>query len=69
MIEQRFPKGWDERRVQQLIAERSDGFTVRKTGFESFVYVASRQYPLVYGLVCVALALFTGWLAGVVFRR
>jgi len=54
---------------KQLLAERSDGFTVRKTGFESFVYVASRQYPLVYGLVCVALALFAGWLVGVVFRR
>lgn len=54
---------------KQLVAERSEGFTVRKTGFENFVFVASRQQPLLYGLVCVVLALGTGWLAGVVFKR
>lgn len=54
---------------KQLVAERSEGFSVNKTGFENFVFVASRQLPLVYGLVCVVLALGTGWLAGVVFRR
>jgi len=54
---------------KQVVAERSEGFSVRKTGFESFVFVASKQQPLWYGLVCVALALGTGWLAGVVFRR
>jgi uncharacterized protein (TIGR02186 family) len=54
---------------KQVVAEHSDGFTVRKTGFENFVFVASRQQPLLYGLVCVVLALGTGWLAGVVFRR
>ncbi len=54
---------------KQLVAERTEGFSVRKTGFENFVFVASRQQPLLYGLVCVALALGTGWLAGVVFKR
>jgi len=54
---------------KQLVADRSEGFTVRKTGFENFVFVASKQQPLLYGLVCVALALGTGWLAGVAFRR
>jgi uncharacterized protein (TIGR02186 family) len=52
-----------------LIAERSEGFTVRKIGFERFLGQASTGQPLLYGLVCVALALFTGWLGGVVFRR
>jgi uncharacterized protein (TIGR02186 family) len=52
-----------------LVAEGSVGFTVRKTGFENFVFAASRQQPLLYGIVCVVLALGTGWLAGVVFRR
>jgi uncharacterized protein (TIGR02186 family) len=56
-------------RDQQLVAERSEGFSVRKSGFENFVFVASRQQPLLYGLVCVILALGTGWLAGVAFRR
>lgn len=52
-----------------LIAEKSDGFTVRKIGFERFLGLAAREQPLLYGLVCVVLALFTGWLGGVVFRR
>ena len=54
---------------QALVAERSEGFSVRKSGFENFVFVASRQQPLLYGLVCVMLALGTGWLAGVAFKR
>lgn len=54
---------------KQLVAEGSQGFNVRKSGFENFVFVASRQQPLLYGIVCVVLALGTGWLAGVVFRR
>lgn len=53
----------------ELVADRSDGFTVRKIGFERFLGQAARQQPFLYGLVCVALALFTGWFGGVVFRR
>ncbi len=56
-------------RDKQVVAERTEGFAVRKTGFENFVFVASREQPLLYGLICVALALGTGWLAGVVFKR
>lgn len=52
-----------------LISERSDGFSVRKTGFERFLGIAAVQQPLVYGIAAVILALFTGWLGGVVFRR
>ncbi|MDC9823479.1 TIGR02186 family protein [Devosia sp. ZB163] len=53
----------------EIIAEKSEGFSVRKIGFERFLGLAARQQPLLYGIVCVALALFTGWLGGVVFRR
>ncbi len=53
----------------QIIAEKSNGFSVRKIGFERFLGLTSRQQPLLYGLVCVALALFTGWIGGVVFKR
>jgi uncharacterized protein (TIGR02186 family) len=52
-----------------LVAERTESFSVRKSGFENYVFVASRQQPLLYGIVCVLLALGTGWLAGVVFKR
>jgi uncharacterized protein (TIGR02186 family) len=54
---------------KQLVADRSEGFVVRKSGFENYVFVASKQQPLLYGIVCVLLALGTGWLAGVVFKR
>lgn len=54
---------------RKMVAEGSQSFSVSKTGFENFVFVTSRQQPLLYGLVCVILALGTGWLAGVVFRR
>ncbi len=53
----------------QIVAERSDGFSVRKIGFERFLGQTARQQPLLYGIVCVLLALGTGWLGGVVFRR
>ncbi len=53
----------------EIIAEKTNGFSVRKIGFERFLGLAARQQPLLYGLVCVVLALFTGWLGGVVFRR
>jgi uncharacterized protein (TIGR02186 family) len=53
----------------QIIAEKSNGFAVRKIGFERFLGIAARQQPLLYGLIAVALALFTGWLGGVVFKR
>jgi uncharacterized protein (TIGR02186 family) len=53
----------------ELVAERGEGFSVRKSGFENFVFIASRQQPLLYGLAGVMLALGTGWLAGVAFRR
>lgn len=56
-------------RNRQMVAEGSQSFSVTKTGFENFIFVASRQQPLLYGLVCVVLALATGWFAGVVFRR
>jgi uncharacterized protein (TIGR02186 family) len=53
----------------EIIARRSEGFAVRKSGFERFVGTSAVQYPLLYGLTCVILALLTGWLGGVIFKR
>jgi uncharacterized protein (TIGR02186 family) len=53
----------------ELIADRAEGFSVRKSGFERFLGLAAVQQPLLYGIAAVVLALFTGWLGGVVFRR
>lgn len=53
----------------EIVARKSDGFAVRKIGFERFLALASTQSPFLYGLACVVLALVTGWLGGVLFRR
>ena len=53
----------------EIIARKSEGFAVRKIGFERFIALSAVQQPLAYGIVCVILALFTGWLGGVVFKR
>jgi len=52
-----------------VVARKSEGFGVRKIGFERFLGTAARQQPLLYGVVCVTLAVFVGWLGGVIFRR
>ena len=52
-----------------LVAHEAESFVVRKAGLERLLGDSARDYPLAYGLTCVALALFTGWLGGVVFRR
>ncbi|KKB76885.1 hypothetical protein VW35_16350 [Devosia soli] len=53
----------------EIVARKSEGFAVRKIDFERFLAQSATQYPLFYGLACVVLALFTGWLGGVLFRR
>lgn len=53
----------------QLIDNAPQRFTVRTVGFERFVADSAKDYSLLYGVVCVILAVFTGWLSGVVFRR
>ena len=52
-----------------FIARKSEGFAVRKIGFERFLALSAVQQPLLYGVICVVLALFTGWLGGVIFKR
>ena len=53
----------------EIVARKSEGFAVRKIGIERFLALSAVQQPLLYGLVCVILALFTGWLGGVLFKR
>ncbi|MGB3336902.1 MAG: TIGR02186 family protein [Devosia sp.] len=53
----------------EIIARKSEGFAVRKIGFERFLALSAVQQPLLYGVICVILALFTGWFGGVIFKR
>lgn len=53
----------------EVVSRRAERFLVTKVGLERFLGTAAVDTPLLYGLACVALAVFTGWLGGVVFRR
>ncbi len=52
-----------------IVARDNQAFSIRKIGFERFLANSAIQYPLLYGLACVALALGTGWLGGWIFKR
>ena len=52
-----------------VIAQTDLVFDIVKVGFEQFVVEAAREHGLVYGFATVLMALLTGWIASVVFRR
>lgn len=52
-----------------LLARETTAIEIVKVGFEQFVASAAREQGIAYGLVTVAMALATGWLASVIFRR
>ena len=54
---------------QVLIAHAEAVIEVSKTGFEQAMTAFARGQSLIYGLASVGLALFVGWLGGVIFRR
>jgi uncharacterized protein (TIGR02186 family) len=54
---------------QSLVAAAESSFTVSKIGLEQTVASFAAGQPLIYGVLCVALAIFAGWLGGVIFRR
>ncbi len=54
-------------RNRTVISSGATTITVQKTGIERWLYNLSREHPLRYGLLSVALALFAGWLAAAIF--
>ncbi|MGA2125219.1 MAG: TIGR02186 family protein [Xanthobacteraceae bacterium] len=53
----------------KLLASQDSALEIVKVGFEQFVAGAARDHGFLYGLATVTLAIMTGWLAAVVFRR
>ena len=51
------------------ITKTETAFEIVKVGFEQFVAGTARQNGFIYGLVTTAMALMTGWMASIVFRR
>ena len=52
-----------------LIGETDSAFEVVKVGFEQFVVSAGREHGVLYGMATATMALLTGWIASVAFRR
>lgn len=52
-----------------FVARTETAFEIVKIGFEQFVANAARQHGLLYGLATAMMALMTGWLASVIFRK
>jgi uncharacterized protein (TIGR02186 family) len=52
-----------------LVTKSDTAFEIVKIGFEQFVATSARQNGLTYGLLTAAMALMTGWMASVVFRK
>ncbi len=52
-----------------LVSRTEQTLSVAKIGFEQFTFELAQNYSAVYGLLAVLLAIFTGWLAGVIFRK
>jgi len=52
-----------------LITRGGDAFEIVKFGFEQFVASSAVNHGLLYGLATAAMALLTGWVASVIFRR
>jgi uncharacterized protein (TIGR02186 family) len=52
-----------------LIARTETAFDIVKVGFEQFVATTAHQDGFVYGLVTAFMALMTGWMASIVFRK
>lgn len=54
---------------RELVAQTEQMLSVAKIGFEQFTFELAQNYSFLYGVLAVALAIFTGWLAGVIFRK
>jgi uncharacterized protein (TIGR02186 family) len=52
-----------------LVTRTETAFEIVKVGFEQFVANTARQNGFIYGLVTAFMALMTGWMASIVFRK
>jgi uncharacterized protein (TIGR02186 family) len=52
-----------------LVASSNEAFDIVKQGFEQFVAESAANHGVLYGVTAAAMAMLTGWLAAVIFRR
>ena len=54
-------------REGRVISSYETAIDVRKVGMERWLFSLSREQPLIYGLMSLAIAIFAGWSASAVF--
>lgn len=52
-----------------FIRETSAPLAIQKSGFEQSIFRIAHEYSFIYGVAAVLLALVTGWLGRLIFRR
>ncbi len=52
-----------------FVKENSAQLEIRKSGFEQAIYRTAHNHGLFYGFLAVSLAMVTGWMGRVVFRK
>jgi uncharacterized protein (TIGR02186 family) len=53
----------------EFIKETSSNLAIVKAGFEQTVYRTAHEQSLLYGFLAVALAMLTGWMGRLIFRK
>lgn len=54
-----------DKKVQDVYTQTIE---VRRAGLGRFIYTAAQEYPAIYGIVSILVALIAGWLASAFFR-
>lgn len=54
-----------DKKVQDVYTETIE---VRRAGLSRFIYSAAQEYPAMYGIISILVALIAGWLASAFFR-
>ncbi|MEM6823608.1 MAG: TIGR02186 family protein [Pseudomonadota bacterium] len=52
----------------RVVDIHEEAINVTKVGLERFLFTLSREQPLIYGLLSLAIAIFAGWGASAIFR-
>lgn len=56
-------------RKGEILGTNRSSFTIEKIGFERWIYDLAHEQGLLYGIMAVLLAIFTGWAANAIFRK
>ena len=53
----------------EFVTETSEPLVIQKSGLEALIFETAREQSLLYGFLAVLLAIVTGWLGRVIFKR